>query len=198
MNTTTKQIVYSVQGGLSPEQLDRMHRAGLRVLEEVGLDVEFPEILKAITGHPGVRISGQNVRFDPAAVDALVADYRAQRAKAPPSSRDFSIDILSGYAFQVVDIETGAVRPMTTADCIQMGKLVDGLHDQGVKGGTPGMPQDVPVELQEVLAYKISCEQSRTSGHGGFTSLKVAETIERMAEVCGKEFCVPVLTLDLC
>lgn len=31
MTASTERIAYSVQGGLSPEQLDRMHRAGLRV-----------------------------------------------------------------------------------------------------------------------------------------------------------------------
>lgn len=48
------------------------------------------------------------------------------------------------------------------------------MHGQGVVGGTPGMPQDMPVELQEVLAVATL----REVGPGG-SFITHPSTLER-------------------
>ncbi|HOX39521.1 MAG TPA: trimethylamine methyltransferase family protein [Candidatus Brocadiia bacterium] len=189
-------IRYAVSGGLSDAQIGMMHAAALRVLHEVGVEVEFPEILSAISGQRGVGIQGSRVRLDPDMVDGFVSEYRKARGPAQSPSDDFRIDILTGYAFNIIDDDDARLRPMTTRDCIEMAKLVDGLHGKGVAGGTPGMPQDVPVQLREVLAYKIGREYCRTACDVGITSLAAAEAMRRMAAACGMPFGLPIFVPD--
>lgn len=189
-------ISYRVTGGLSEAQLQQLHETALRVLEEVGVEAPSEELRGRVAGQDGIRIDGTRVRFDAALVDRLVRDYRARNGDDDNAPPPFSISILTGYAFRILDRKDDAVREMTTADCVDMAKLVDGLHDAGVNGGTPGMPQDVPVPLREVLAYKIGCENSRTAAEVGYSNYHAAETIRQMAEVAGRGFSVPLFVID--
>ena len=189
-------VRYHIAGGLAPEQLGQVHRAALRVVEEIGVEVTHPEMLQAIAGEAGVRVNGTRVRLNPELVDHVAADYRRKAGVAPPEPDRFTIQILSGYAFQVLDALTDELRPMSTSDCIATAKLVDTLHEAGVMGGTPGLPQDVPVRLREILAYKIGCEYSRTCGRGDFTSVEAGDFIYRMAQAAGKPFALPVFVLS--
>lgn len=189
-------VSYHIAGGLTPEQLDRIHRTALRVIEEIGVDITHAEMLQSVTGRPGVRVNGTRVQLDAELVDGFAAQYRS-RAEDPAEPPDeFAIDILSGYAFQVLDPLTDELRPMSTRDCIETAKLVDALHGEGVCGGTPGLPQDAPVRLREILAYKIGCEYSRTCGTGDFTSVEAGQYVYRMAQAAGKPFYLPVFVLS--
>ena len=42
------QVRYTIGGGPSAEQLDRMHAAALRVIRELGVDVGLPAILERV------------------------------------------------------------------------------------------------------------------------------------------------------
>lgn len=188
-------VRYGVTGGLTAGQLDEMHAAALRVLDEFGVEVSDPGFREKIAPHKGVRVDGTRVRLAPELVDGLVGEYRRTHCGAPVPD-EYSIRILSGYAFMLLDPLTGELRPMSTADCIETAKLVDAMHGDGVLGGTPGMPQDVPLALRELLAFKIGCEHSRTAGGVGVTSVKVAEYACRMAEVLGTTLEMAVFALD--
>jgi trimethylamine--corrinoid protein Co-methyltransferase len=58
---------------LSPEQEDLIHAQGLRILEEVGVDVLHDD-MKRLLADAGQRVEGDRVRMDPAWVMARVAE----------------------------------------------------------------------------------------------------------------------------
>ena len=180
-------INYRIAGGLSDDQLDTIHRTALRVVEEIGVEITHPDMLHALAGRAGVRVDGQIVRFDADLVDGYSKEFRAREVSAEPPE-EWRIPILSGYAFQVLDPFTDELRPMSVEDCIENARLVDALHADGVVGGTPGLPQDVPVRLREITAYRISCENSRTVGSGDYTSVEAGECMYRMAQAAGRSF----------
>jgi len=187
---------YRLGGGLNREQLDRIHRNALAVLETVGVEVTNAELLARVSHIDGIEADGTRVRFDPRLVDRHVNQYRAQAVAGPVDSDEFTINILNGYAFQLLDPFTDRLRPMNTAECIETAKLVDTLNEAGVRGSTPGLPQDAPVRLREILAFKIGCEYSRTADEVGFTSSRSAEYIYRMSQAAGKPFSLSVFVLS--
>jgi trimethylamine:corrinoid methyltransferase-like protein len=189
-------IQYTLGGGLSPEQLDRLHRAALTILDEIGVEVGNPALRKALAGQAGVRLQGTRVRLAPELVDRLVAEHRAALPPPQPPGNEFFLEILSGYAFDLIELDTGRTRPMTTADCVDLARLVDGLYDEGLRGGTPGLPQDAPAAVREVLAYKISLQHTRVPGWPGFTSQAGGDAVLRMAEIAGQPVGLSVFVRD--
>ena len=188
-------VKFTIGGGLSADHLEHVHRTALRVLDDVGVEITNPVILQRIAGLAGVRTQGTRVRLAPELVDRLVEEHR--RSLSPPvPSDEFFLEILPGYCFHVLDPLTDRLRPMQTSDCIDLARLVDGLYVQGVRGGTPGLPQDVPPALREVLAYKISLEHTRSPGWPGISSLPTGEAAIRMAEVTGQQIGLSIFVLD--
>jgi trimethylamine--corrinoid protein Co-methyltransferase len=189
------QVRYSVAGGLTAEQLDRLHESALQVIERTGVELGVPELRERISGMPGVRLDGTRVHIAPELIAEHVPTGLADQTDTDPGD-EFSIDILTGFAFQDLDIATGRLRPMTAEACVRTARLVDALHDRGVRGGTPGLPQDVPPALREIAAYRIGCENSRTAAHVGVTSDRGAEIIYEMSQVMGMPFGLPVFVLS--
>jgi trimethylamine--corrinoid protein Co-methyltransferase len=189
-------VQYSLAGGLDTTHCERIHRTALRVLDDVGVEVHVPALLDRITGHPGVRVDGTRVRFTPELVDGFVQAFRASHTAATPTSPDCTLEILTGYGIYLVDPATDRLRPMSTQDCIDTARLVGALYPEGVRGGTPGQPQDVPPALRQILAFKIGCEHTKTNGWVGYTTLAEADIIRRMAEVSGQTFGLSVFPLD--
>jgi trimethylamine--corrinoid protein Co-methyltransferase len=190
-------IAYTINGGLSQQQLEAMHCAALRTLEEVGVQVSHPALLHAAAQAPRTRVNDSRVYLPAALVDEHVRDYRAHRAassSAPPG--DFAIEILTGFAFQYLDPRSASLRPMDTPTCIASAKLVDALHAKGVRGGTPGLPQDVPPQLREILAFKLGCQHSRTAVHVGVSSAQSAKYVYQMGQAVGMPFHFPVFCLS--
>lgn len=188
-------VNFNIGGGLSIEHLEQLHETVLRVLDDVGVEVTNPVILKRITGQPGVRVQGTRVRLAAELVNRFVNEHRRSITPAAPGN-DFFLEILSGYCFEVLDPATDRLRPMNTPDCIALAGLVDGLYAQGVRGGTPGLPQDVPAALREVLAYKISLEHTRSPGWPGISSLQTGEVAIRMAQATGQPIGLSIFVLD--
>lgn len=189
-------ITYQIEGGLSMDQLDEIHLVAIRLLSEVGVHVGLPGILREVAGESGVDVKDSRVYFDPIVVNEFIDQHREMYGGENDRPHEFSIDILNGYGSHALDIFTDELRPMSTEDCIQTAKIIDGLHDQAVRGGTPGLPQDVPPQWREVLAFKIGCEYSRTAGEVGITSLRAAEAIHAMTGAMGRRFSFPVFALD--
>ncbi len=189
---------YHLGGGLTPEHLDCLHAEALRVLDEIGVEVQNEKLRGHAGAQAGVRVTGTRVRLAPELVDRLVAEHRADRKKLaqPEPDRPFRIEILSGYSFEWIDPTTGLRRPMLTSDCIRMAAMVDGLYNEGVRGGTPGLPQDVPAACREVLSYKISLEHTRVPGWPGFTSRANGEAVLEMAKVVSRRIGLSVFVRD--
>ncbi|MGD2175537.1 MAG: trimethylamine methyltransferase family protein [Candidatus Brocadiaceae bacterium] len=187
---------FHVAGGPDEEQLEQFHRTVLRVLDEIGVEVGVPALLEAAAGEPTARVEGTRVRLAPEVVERSVAGYRERHGDTASSADRFTIDILTGFAFQDLDPFTDRLEPMTTERCIRTARLVDTLHDRGVRGGTPGLPRDVPPQLREILAYRIGCQNSRTAAHVGVSSSESAEVVYEMSRVAGLSFDLPAFVLS--
>jgi len=141
---------------LTPDNLEHIHEAALRLLESIGLLVRAPQAREA-AARLGLTVREQRVLFDRATVNAFVEEFRAPPA-VEEEEPDPSSDILLApcqYAVMTHDIETDQVVPFTTDRLIEAAKLLDTLTPYGVIAKTPGTPMDVPGDLQPVLKYKI-------------------------------------------
>ena len=189
-------VSYGIGGGLTDGHLTRLHETALRILSEIGVEVSSDRIRKRIAGQSGVGIDGTRVRLSPEVVDRLLVEHRA--ALNPPAlpGDAFFVDMADGYCFEWLDPDTDALKTMTTADCIRWAKLVDSLYGRGVRGGNPGMPQDVPAELRELMTYKISLQHCRAPSWPAFTSARNGEVMLQMAEVAGHGIGLSVFVLD--
>lgn len=193
---TTQAIGYALSGGMTPAHLQRLHDTALRVLDEIGVEVGNETLHRALARQAGVRVDGRRVRLPPELVNRVVDEHRrAQPPPAPPGD-EFIVQVLEGYCFELADLGSDRLRPVTTADCVRLARIVEGLRPRGVRGGAPGMPQDVPARLREILAYKIALENNRDPGWPSFTGWETGRTILDMAAAAGQGAGLSVFVLS--
>ena len=183
-------IQYAIGGGMNEGQLKRIHETALRILDEIGMQVHSEvvpdgELLERVSAHDGVRIVNGRVCFRPALVERLLKEYQAQLGPpANPQDGELTIHTI-GHACNILDPATGKLRPCNTADLAGFARLANTFHDEGLRGGCPGFPNDVPGPLRPVAQYKINCEHSRTRASASAESPAAAEFIYEMAKVMG-------------
>jgi len=184
-----KRIHYGLSGGLSEGDLGALHEHAMEVLGTVGFEVSNPGMLEFLSARPGFSVDGRRLRFSRALLEECVQESRAAgeaRQAAPPREAEWLVTVLSGYATHVADWRAGGVRPMSEGDVVELTRLVDVLHDQGVRGSTAGVPQGAPPEMRDLLCFRIGAEQCREGGVVNISSLASAEWLYRMAEVLGQ------------
>lgn len=148
---------------LTPDNLEQIHEAALRILESLGLLVRAPQALEA-AARLGLTVREQRVLFDRTTVNAFVDEFRVGARPAVPEEEEPSPEILLApcqYAVMVHDIDTDEIVPFTTDRLIAAAKLLDTLHPYGVIGKTPGTPMDAPADLQPILKYRIQALHCR-------------------------------------
>ncbi len=177
---------YGLSGGLSDGQLRKLHVTALRVLDEIGVELGNAALRDALAGQAGVRVDGMRVKLPPPLVDRLVDEHRRTRPVPMPPGDEFLVQVLAGYAFQVAELGSEKLRPMTTEECVRQARIVEGLRGRGVRGGAPGLPQDVPAHLREILAYKIALENNRDPGWPSFSGWESGRIMLDMAEAAGQ------------
>ena len=144
---------------LSRDQVEAIHRASLRVLEEIGVNFLLPEaidILRAAGADVGT--DGIRVRFDPAFVEAAVA-------KAPSSftmhGRDSAHNRTIGgdhVNFCLVSSPPNATdlargrRPGNFEDYCDFLRLGQSLNVAHFFGGYPVEPIDIPTPIRHLKA----------------------------------------------
>lgn len=182
------EIHYRLAGGLTPEQIERLHREALGLIERVGLRVDHAPTLRRLAGQSGVTIAGTQVRFR---ADLVERAIRAQQYPDRLTDRDFAINA-GAYELNVTDLETGAIRPSTYQDLVDLTKLA---HSYGMYGSAPVRPLDLPPLLQELAMYKVSWEYSDRRPGGIFdanpmSTVEAASYIHEMAQAAGKDFAI--------
>jgi trimethylamine--corrinoid protein Co-methyltransferase len=167
---------------LTRADVREMHNGALKILAEVGLEVEGEELVRRLTAQDGVTVRSGRVCLAPSLVEAHVEAYRKTclaREKPTPRRR---IHLSAGCcANHIPDRRTGKPRPITTEDLIQSTKLIDALHDEDVSGHVPGFPQDVPPPLQALAEYRIGSQHTRWGG--SFTAPCPIEGLEYIYEM---------------
>ncbi|MEJ2098658.1 MAG: trimethylamine methyltransferase family protein [Desulfobacterales bacterium] len=124
---------------LSPDQIETIHDASLKILESIGITYEsgLDATLKMLED------SGATIDRNKARITFPRKLVVAQAAKAPQKvilySRDGKNDLdlsrhqvylgTGGAAIKILDLESSNVRPSTLKDLYQLGRLVDALDN---------------------------------------------------------------------
>ncbi|MGQ9632543.1 MAG: trimethylamine methyltransferase family protein [bacterium] len=180
-------VNYTLTGGLTREQILRVHEAALDIIQNVGIYVPHDGIRKLLGEHRGVAIDGEVVRFAPYLVEESIKAQSYPEEFANPE--DFIV-ISGAYELNVTDLDTGEIRPATMRDLRDLVKLADSY---GMYGSAPVRPTDIPPALQEIAMYKVSWENSPRRASSVFEAIEkstpeAAEYIYEMSQVAGKRF----------
>lgn len=171
-----------------------MHQAALEVIATVGLEVP-KESWRRKLEQAGASLSSSRVQFPPAMVEEFLSDWRELNhlpdpgwPEAPPPRpvRGLLPCDVNIYPHHYVDLESDEIRPLTSEALIAFTGLVNQFANEGVRPATPGIPQDVPTDLQPIAQYRIGAQYSRGGGQCGWLAPPAtAEYVLRMAEVMG-------------
>jgi len=187
---------------LSDAEIESMHETALRVIEEVGIRVDNKRALNLLSRRDGVTIREHRVCIEPRLVEGCVKEHRRYLESMPDrmvnSDRVEIIKHVSGVNRFILDPNTDEIRPVTVKDLVELTKLVDALHSWGVRGAAPGVPQDVPPQLQAITAFWIGSKYSRCGGGTGATSrpLQAEEYLYEMYKIMEKPFSLPVYAVS--
>jgi len=182
---------------LSPENVDKIHQASLRVIESVGVRFPSPRALDIWRSH--------GAEVEPAAMVVRAPGRLIEEAlrKAPPvytlAARDPALDLpldgnhvyvgTDGCGVEVIDIRTGARRRSVLQDVADIALIADFLEEVAFHW-VPVSAQDCPPEsrgLHELLAiWKNSTKHVQTES---IYSASEARAAAEMAAVLagGKE-----------
>ncbi len=184
-----KTIRYRIEGGLTKRDMDRMWEGAIRLIGSVGLKVPHDGIRRLVSEFDGVEIKDEIVTFNEQLVERarLAQDYSDWPSELGPDKPNV---IAGAYIKNVLDPETGIIRPALLSDLVDYTKLCDSY---GFYGPPCVKPNDVPLEMQRIMMYKTSYEYSRVHAHGildvaGWLTAKDARYGKEMCDAAGKEF----------
>jgi len=169
-------IEFALSGGMSSAQIAALHESVVRVLEETGLQCQHPLTVEAVTARPGIAFAAGRLKFRRDLVEETIARARQAGRRRKPATR---LRVTSPWnCFNIIDMETDAVRASTAADVVAMLKLVAGFDDHGC---APVYPCDVDERIQILWLEKASLET--TPGFGGAMVTHHPETIRWIGEM---------------
>ena len=146
---------------LADEQIEAIHDASMRILEEVGMDFLHPEALE-ILGAAGadVETGSQRVRFDRGLIEEAVARAPSQftlHARNPAHNVTLGGNHINfatvGSPPNVSDLEGGR-RAGNFKDFCDLMRLAQALNIVHVAGGYPVEPIDLPPETRHLDAVR--------------------------------------------
>lgn len=161
---------------LSADEVEAIHRAGLRILERLGMRVLSEEARRLYAG-AGAMVEGEMVRFDP----GLVAD---RLRTVPPTftlaarnpvhdlhfgGKDVIFSGVGGPAY-VMDLDRGR-RDGTFAEMCDYMRLQQRLNIIHQEGGGPFEPMDLPANTRHLDIYRAQITltdknwQTQSLGH---------------------------------
>ncbi|MDO8684470.1 MAG: trimethylamine methyltransferase family protein [Armatimonadota bacterium] len=179
-----RQIRFSLQGGLSKDDLERIHAQVLQVLWETGVECGHVKTLNAVSAFDGVRIDGNRIKFAHALVNEYVARARWENPGEPLGDE---VTVSGPWnCLNITDLETLEIRPSTGADVREMFKLV---HAANAGGICPVYPNDILHKLQILFLEKSGIELSRTCGsHLEFSDPTMLDFCIAMYKAAGRKY----------
>ena len=150
---------YPVMEILSADQVEAIHHASLRVLQETGINFLLPEAVDYLRrAGADVDPDGVRVRFDPAFIEAhiqTVPSVFELHARNPANNvtvgEDWMVYMMIGSAPNATDIDHGR-RTGNFADYQNLLKLAQSLNICHIIGGYPVEPVDLPVNTRHLDA----------------------------------------------
>jgi trimethylamine--corrinoid protein Co-methyltransferase len=153
---------------ISLDRVGRIHQTSLRVLEEIGVQVELDEAREVFAGGGAdVDEEARRVRIDAELVEqALHEAPHALRLCGRSGEHDLLVEGqrtyfgTGGAAVKVVDLETQEVRPSRLRDIADFARLVEDLPNIHFFV-TPCTAQDVPDEHRAVNEFYAALSNTR-------------------------------------
>jgi trimethylamine--corrinoid protein Co-methyltransferase len=150
---------------LDPAQVEDIHRASLRILDETGLAIVQPDAVRTLAD-AGARVDGGRVRLSPDLVERLVG--RAPRrftllGRTPARSVEVgsgSLLVSPGYGSPFVADAAGRRREATLADFERFAALAGASDAIDITGGVLVEPLDVPPALRPLEMTRSLLERS--------------------------------------
>ena len=153
-------VAVTGQAGFTEADLEQMHRAALKVLFELGISVENSTALRLLV-EAGVRVDGSRAYFHPEFVEEhlhILKENWAKEAIIPkdiPDHLTFGVGDMCQYYHNP---HTDAIELMTTKNLVEASKIVHAMQTRGLGSYVPGVPRDVPNQLQALVEYRIGAE----------------------------------------
>jgi trimethylamine--corrinoid protein Co-methyltransferase len=200
-----------IRGGsynpLSQEEVEKIHDTSLKVLEDVGVEINEERALKLFQKH-GAKVEGNIVK--------IPRDLVMEKIKTAPSSvklcgREEKHDLVledkrvyigtGGTALRILNSKTGEVKPSKLEDIKDTARLVDSL--QNIKFFMlPLHPHDVPKEDIDVNRFFTGLKYTSKHVMGGVYTvdgirnvIRIAEIISGSAEELRKRPIISMITL---
>jgi trimethylamine--corrinoid protein Co-methyltransferase len=178
---------------LTDDQIERIHRAALSILERTGVLVEEPEALRLFReAGASVDQDALRVRLPPALVEDAV-DWAPSRVILAGRDPKWDLELegarvhigTGGAALTVLDLETGQPRPAVLRDVVELARLVDGLENVHFYL-TPVYPTDMDKDEVDVNTYYASLANTTKHVQGGvYTVQGIRDTVEMCEHITG-------------
>lgn len=185
---------------LSDAEVEAIHEATLRILEEVGVVLTHPEAREVLTG-AGATVRGERVLIPASLVESALRQCPSRVGVRGRDGREVVLGDGSlhwhnlGGARDVYDLRAGRCRPATTQDVRDSTRLLDAI--EAATTITPLFtPQDVPGPLMSLAMYRHALPHTTkpVQGPGVQTPTEVRLAVQ-MASVLGPP--QEVLTLSV-
>ncbi len=150
---------------LTPEEMEKIWQAALRVWARVPLRVQGTDEFLQILRDYGCAIEGELVSFPAGVRDKVLERVEASRAQNGPcrpavvTSTELHYSA-SGQALTCCDLETEDLRPATTRDLAQWSWICDSIPRLGRSHPT-FIPQDVPPATCDLHAFATNILNSK-------------------------------------
>jgi trimethylamine--corrinoid protein Co-methyltransferase len=175
---------------LTHDQIETIHNASLRVLEQTGLVINSDKSLKLLTDAGcNVDLSKRTVKIPTSVVQAALEKVpRSVTLHAREPQPDLHLndgDIytrISANCLQVIDSQTGAGRLALTKDQEDFVKLCDALKNVNILA-PPFATADVPPEIRDVYGAECVLRGTRKHAHLPAYSNKNLDHIIRLATI---------------
>jgi len=185
---------------LSSSDIEKIHHATLRILDEIGIVLTHPKAREFFAA-AGARLAGEKIHIPPDLVEsclALCPRHVSLRGRGGQTAilGDGSLHWHNlGGARDLYDPLTNQCRPANVKDVGASARLLDALSS--VTTVTPLFtPQDVPGEIIALAMYRYCLAHTSKPVHGpGLQTAQEVRYLARMAEIIGQPS--EVLTLGV-
>jgi trimethylamine--corrinoid protein Co-methyltransferase len=179
---------------ISADEIEAIHHASLRLLQEVGMEVMHDESRRILKAHGAeVDETNQRVRFDPALIETSIAKAPAEftlHARNP--AHDVKVGgphvifaATGGPAF-ASDLDRGR-RAGNYQDMCDYIKVVHRLNVIHQEGGCPVEPTDLPAETRHLDFYRAAITLTdKTSQCWALGGYRVEDAVEMACIAHGK------------
>lgn len=190
---------------LDPEQMAKIHRYSIRILEDTGIQLESDEALKIFQTSSGVKVSGRTAYIQGELVDHALSlapstiEVYSQKGETAfqlgtnqGSHTYFGIGCTNTW-FQ--NIESGDVEPFTREHMRHTTRLGELLNNFEMVS-TPGIPSDVSADTSDLYAaldmYANTTKPLVILISGDQKIRKVIELLSFLhGDISSKPFCIP-------